>query len=145
MAKMMEKLKLQVNQQKTRICHVPEESFDFLGYTLGRCYRIKTGQAYIGTKPSKKRVFRPCESISQKTQREANGRDTEELIGELNLMLKGWANYFRLPSLHYLLQPLCAAARVTRRTVAEIDKLPRRPFPCLTKLKITPSLSHSIN
>jgi RNA-directed DNA polymerase len=98
MAKMMEKLKLEVNQQKTRICHVPEESFDFLGYTLGRCYRVKTGQAYIGTKPSKKRVLKLCESISQKTQREANGRDTEEMIGELNLMLKGWANYFRLGS-----------------------------------------------
>jgi len=98
MAKMMAKLKLQVNQQKTRICHVPEESFDFLGYTLGRCYRVKTGQADIGTKPSKKRVLRLCENISQKTQREANGRDTEELIGELNLMLKGWANYFRLGS-----------------------------------------------
>lgn len=37
MAKMMEKLKLEVNQQKTRVCRVPEESFDFLGYTLGRC------------------------------------------------------------------------------------------------------------
>jgi hypothetical protein len=56
MAKMMAKLKLQVNQQKTRICHVLEESPDFLGYTLGRCYRVKTGRAYIGTKPSKKRV-----------------------------------------------------------------------------------------
>ena len=98
MAKMMAKLKLEVNQQKTRICHVPEESFDFLGYTLGRCYRVKTGQAYIGTKPSKKRVLKLCESISQKTQREANGRETEEMIGELNLMLKGWANYFRLGS-----------------------------------------------
>ena len=29
----MGKLKLTVNQQKTRICRVPEESFDFLGYT----------------------------------------------------------------------------------------------------------------
>ena len=32
----MGKLKLTVNQQKTRICRVPEESFDFLGYTMGR-------------------------------------------------------------------------------------------------------------
>jgi RNA-directed DNA polymerase len=94
----MGKLKLEVNQQKTRTCRVPEESFDFLGYTLGRCYRVKTGQAYIGTKPSKKRVLKFCESISQKTQRETCGRDTEEVIGELNLMLKGWANYFRLGS-----------------------------------------------
>jgi hypothetical protein len=35
MEKLMEKLKLTVNQQKIRICRVPEESFDFLGYTLG--------------------------------------------------------------------------------------------------------------
>src|SRR5215471_7840787 len=98
MAKMMEKLKLEVNQQKTRVCRVPEESFDFLGYTLGRCYRVKTGQAYIGTKPSKKRVLRFCENISQKTNRKTCGRDTEEVIGELNLMLRGWANYFQLGS-----------------------------------------------
>ena len=98
MARMMEKLKLEVNQQKTRICRVPEESFDFLGYTLGRCYRVKTGQAYIGTKPSKKRVLKFCESVSQKTRGQTCGRDTEELVGELNLMLKGWANYFRLGS-----------------------------------------------
>jgi RNA-directed DNA polymerase len=98
MARMMEKLKLEVNQQKTRICHVPEESFDFLGYTLGRCYRVKTGQAYIGTKPSKKRVLKFCESVSQKTRGQTCGRDTGELVGELNLMLKGWANYFRLGS-----------------------------------------------
>jgi RNA-directed DNA polymerase len=98
MARMMEKLKLEVNQQKTRICHVPEESFDFLGYTLGRCYRVKTGQAYIGTKPSKKRVLKFCESVSQKTRGQTCGRDTEELVGELNRMLKGWANDFRLGS-----------------------------------------------
>ncbi|MEI2724373.1 MAG: hypothetical protein V9H26_12830 [Verrucomicrobiota bacterium] len=40
----MTKLKLTVNEQKTRICRVPEESFDFLGYTLGRCYSPKTGR-----------------------------------------------------------------------------------------------------
>ena len=98
MAKMMEKLKLEVNQQKTRVCRVPEESFDFLGYTLGRCYRVKTGQAYIGTKPAKKRVLRFCENISQQTDRKTCVRDTEEVIGELNLMLKGWGNYFQLGS-----------------------------------------------
>jgi group II intron reverse transcriptase/maturase len=98
MAKMMETLRLEVNQQKTRVCRVPAESFDFLGYTLGRCYRVKTGQAYIGTKPSKKRVLRFCENISQKTDRKTCGRDTEEVIGELNLMLRGWANYFQLGS-----------------------------------------------
>ena len=32
----MTTLKLTVNEKKTRIARVPEESFDFLGYTIGR-------------------------------------------------------------------------------------------------------------
>jgi len=34
--------------QKTRICKVPEGEFDFLGYTFGRMYSAKTGQARSG-------------------------------------------------------------------------------------------------
>jgi group II intron reverse transcriptase/maturase len=98
MARMMHKLKLTVNQQKTRVCRVPVESFDFLGYTLGQCYRVKTGKAYIGTRPSKKRVLRLFGTISKMTCHHTRGRETEEVVGELNLVLKGWANYFRLGS-----------------------------------------------
>ena len=32
------------------------------------------------------------------TRRQSCGRETEELVGELNLVLKGWGNYFRLGS-----------------------------------------------
>lgn len=93
---LMKRLKLRVNQQKTRICRIPEESFDFLGYTMGWCYRARTGKAYIGTKPSKKRITRICEKISQMTQRQWCWKETKDLVGELNLVLKGWGNYFRL-------------------------------------------------
>ena len=51
MRAMMSKLKLTVNETKTRLCRVPEETFDFLGYTLGRCYSPRTGRAYLGTTP----------------------------------------------------------------------------------------------
>jgi group II intron reverse transcriptase/maturase len=98
MEKMMQKLKLTVNQQKTRICRVPQESFDFLGYTMGQCYVARTGRSYIGTKPSKKRVARICGKISQMTQRRWCWKETEQLVGELNLVVKGWGNYFRLGS-----------------------------------------------
>ena len=43
MRDMMSKLKLTVNETKTRVCKLPEEKFDFLGYTFGRCYSPKTG------------------------------------------------------------------------------------------------------
>src|SRR5258708_8932714 len=42
--KIMSKLKLTVNEEKTRICKVPEGKFDFLGYTFGRMYSARTGQ-----------------------------------------------------------------------------------------------------
>ena len=54
MQSMMDRLKLTVNETKTRICRVPDESFDFLGYTLGQCWSWKTRRLYIGTCPSKK-------------------------------------------------------------------------------------------
>jgi len=54
----MTKLKLTVNEAKTRVYKLPEKKFDFLGYTFGHCYLPKTGRAYIGTVPSQKRVKR---------------------------------------------------------------------------------------
>src|SRR6516164_7147015 len=52
----MGKLKLTVNEEKTRICKVPEGEFDFLGYTFGRMYSARTGQARLGYRPSKKSI-----------------------------------------------------------------------------------------
>jgi len=69
MRDIMGKLKLTVNETKTRVCKLPEEKFDFLGYTFGRCYSQKTGRASLGTVPSKKRVIRICEAISEMTGR----------------------------------------------------------------------------
>ncbi len=42
------KLKLTINEEKTRLCKVPEGEFDFLGYTFGRMYSARTGQARLG-------------------------------------------------------------------------------------------------
>ena len=58
----MGKLKLTVNEEKTRICKVPEGEFDFLGYTFGRMYSARTGQARLGYRPSKKSIKRMVEN-----------------------------------------------------------------------------------
>jgi group II intron reverse transcriptase/maturase len=92
----MQKLKLTVNETKTRVCRLPEEKFDFLGYTFGRCYSAKTGRAYLGTVPSKKRVVRICEAISSETGRNKTLVDREIVVATLNRMMVGWANYFCL-------------------------------------------------
>jgi RNA-directed DNA polymerase len=96
MRDMMTKLKLTVNETKTRVCKLPEEKFDFLGYSFGRCYSTKTGRAYLGTVPSKKRVQRICAAISDTTRRSHTQQTAEELVGTLNRRITGWANYFCL-------------------------------------------------
>jgi len=93
---MMSKLRLTVNETKTRRCRVPEETFDFLGYTIGRRWSPKTGQAYIGTKPSAKKVARLKREISDQTSRSRYGMDVEDVVARLNRMLLGWSNYFCL-------------------------------------------------
>ena len=96
MRDMMSKLKLTVNETKTRVCSLPEEKFDFLGYTFGRCYSTRTGRAYLGTVPSKKRVQRICRAVSEETERRTTQLDATTLVGKLNRMMIGWANYFCL-------------------------------------------------
>jgi len=96
MRSMMSRLKLTVNDSKTRVCRLPEEKFDFLGYTFGRCYSPKTGRAYWGTTPSKQRVQRLCKTISEMTRRSQTQQDAETLVAALNRKINGWANYFCL-------------------------------------------------
>ena len=61
----MGKLKLTVNEEKTRICRVPDGEFDFLGYTFGRMYSPETGKARLGYRPSKKSIKRMVEKSTR--------------------------------------------------------------------------------
>lgn len=96
MRAMMQRLKLTVNETKTHVCQLPQETFDFLGYTFGRCYSPRTGRAYLGTVPARKKVRNLCASLAKLTGRKTLWLDSAELVGRLNRRLVGWANYFRL-------------------------------------------------
>jgi RNA-directed DNA polymerase len=96
MRQVMDRLRLTVNEEKTHLCRVPEQYFDFLGYTFGRCYSTQTGRAYLGTRPSRKSIRSQIESIREKTNRKRCGLAAEVVVKELNDGLRGWANYFKL-------------------------------------------------
>jgi group II intron reverse transcriptase/maturase len=94
MRQIMGKLKLTVNEEKTRICRAPEGEFDFLGYTFGRRYSATTGKARSALWPSKKSIRRMVEKVHALTDMRTVWQETTELVGKLNRALRGWANYF---------------------------------------------------
>jgi RNA-directed DNA polymerase len=92
----MGKLKLTVNEEKARICKLPEEEFDFLGYTFGRMYSAKTGKAYLGYRLSRKSMKRMVETVHALTVRSGSWQETTKLVDKLNRTLRGWANDFEV-------------------------------------------------
>jgi group II intron reverse transcriptase/maturase len=92
----MGKLKLTVNEEKTRICKVPEGEFDFLGYTFGRMYSARTGKAYLGYRPSRKSIKRMVENVHALTARSGTWQEATQMVKKLNRTLRGWANYFEV-------------------------------------------------
>jgi hypothetical protein len=94
MRDMMQRLKLTVNEIKTRVCHVATQSFDFLGYTFGKSHSRRTGGAYWDARPSRRKVQRICREVSDLTGRIPPFAEPGVVIQRVNRLLRGWANYF---------------------------------------------------
>ena len=93
---MMARLGLAVNEDKTGIVRLPEQSVEFLGYTIGRCYSKQSGRAYIGTRPSNKSVRRVMQAVRASTAPRTSLLEADVIVGRLNRVLVGWGNYFCL-------------------------------------------------
>jgi group II intron reverse transcriptase/maturase len=94
MREMMKQLKLTVNETKTRTARMPDDTFDFLGYTFGRLYSPRTGNAYFGCRPKQRKVQGICREVSRLTHRYTRHENTAERVKLINRKLEGWRNYF---------------------------------------------------
>jgi RNA-directed DNA polymerase len=115
MRSMMARLGLEVNEAKTGIRRLPDESVAFLGYTIGRCYSVQTGRAYVGTRPSKKSVQRVTREISALTAARNTPLEAGVIVGRLNRLLIGWGNYFHLGPVSKAYRAVDAHARTRLR------------------------------
>jgi RNA-directed DNA polymerase len=96
MRQIMRQLQLTVQEAKTQICRVSEDTFEFLGYTFGRNYSPRSGRSYLGPRPAAASVQEICAAISEQTRPTWGWLDPGELVRRLNQQLRGWANYFCL-------------------------------------------------
>jgi RNA-directed DNA polymerase len=94
----MTKIGLCLNETKTSLKNAREESFDFLGYTLGPSYFWRNGHRYTAASPSKKSVQRIKRKISD-LLKPSNTAPWPEVQARLDSLLKGWQAYFNYGSL----------------------------------------------
>ena len=125
---------LTLNEQKTRVCDGRREPFTFLGYTFGPMRYRKDGHWYLGAAPAKKAVQRIKGRIRE-ILRPGNQAPWDEVMAELNRVLRGWAHYFsygtRLPGLPgggslRLRTGAALPAAATQGPLARDAALPRR-------------------
>jgi group II intron reverse transcriptase/maturase len=101
--KVLEQLGVQLHPRKTRIVHV-QHGFEFLGYKIKRGQgqlRLSPDRIRSGIKaralyayPREKSIRRFMDQVRARTRRHTPLK-TQELIVELNPLLRGWGEYYK--------------------------------------------------
>jgi RNA-directed DNA polymerase len=91
--RVMSRIGLTLNEQKTSIRDARRESFDFLGYTFGARYSVWNAQPYMAARPSKKSIQRLTGKVYDLLQPQQKG-SWPEVRDQLNAQLRGWGQYF---------------------------------------------------
>jgi len=100
-----EEMKLKVNQEKTKLTSV-HEGVGFLGFNIyGNRLEVNP-----------KRVKRFKDKIRSKTAR-GTGRKLEDIIKDLNPVLRGWINYYRVANIKSLIKDLMGWIRRRLRMI----------------------------
>ena len=93
--RIMTKLKLTLNPQKTKIVDMNKESFDFLGFRYQKFGKTKSGRKLPYMMPSKKAMKKVKDAIRVITCRKSAYEGLEQKVEKLNPLIRGWRNYFQ--------------------------------------------------
>ena len=113
--RILEALGVRINPQKTRIVHV-RNGFEFLGYKIKRGKQLRLAASKIRSGvhsgglyayPRQKSVERFKDQVRRLTRR-CVPLNTQELIEEINPVLRGWGNHFKRAHVRRLFHQLDA-------------------------------------
>lgn len=87
-----ETLFLQINVEKTKVCHIADRELKFLGFGFWRKVR-KEGRSLILDRPHQKSLAKCKARLKELTSRN-RGQSLDEFRRDLRRYLVGWVNYF---------------------------------------------------
>lgn len=92
--RVLERLGLVLNENKTRIVNAGNEGFAFLGFELRMRRSARTGNTYPHVQPSRKSLQKIKDRVTELTQRKRTLLPLPTLIGQVNETVHGWVGYF---------------------------------------------------
>ena len=91
----LDKLQVQMNQEKTKVVNLKEGGcFSFLGFDF-RLNRNREGKPYVSKTPRKKKVKEIGKRIKA-ALKASWAKPLNEVISTVNAVIRGWVNYFRI-------------------------------------------------
>lgn len=85
---------LKLNEKKTRLIDHRQQGFNFLGFSF-RWAQSQGGKSYSHVEPSQASRHRLRERLRGILHRGTHWRQTQEVIAEVNQVVRGWSQYFR--------------------------------------------------
>ncbi len=90
----LERLKLTLNEKKTKVVNAHKGSFDFLGFSIQMGESRKSGKLYPHVQPSKKSLQIIKDRVAELTKRTRTAKPLTWIINEVNATVRGWVGYF---------------------------------------------------
>src|SRR5664279_3116822 len=90
----LERLKLTLNEAKTKIVNAHKGKFDFLGFTIWMGESRRTGNLYPHVQPSKKALQKIKDRVTELTTRRRTIMPLEWVVKEVNATVRGWVGFF---------------------------------------------------
>lgn len=120
---------LKINKEKTKIVNLRREGsqLNFLGFTFRYDMDLYgANKKYLNTLPSEKSVERAVNKLKEMTSAKMCYKPMRKMIEDLNLYLRGWANYFKYGYPRRIFRKINAYVRM--RLVKHLNRRSQRRY-----------------